>query len=60
MAFIMPRMVLTAAIPIPLPQEVKDKLDEWESNSKSVSVMITGKTGSGKSTLVSTLVGQEV
>ena len=60
MAFMMPRMVLTAAIPIPLPKEVKEKLDEWESNSKSVSVMITGKTGSGKSTLVNTLVGQEV
>ena len=38
---------------------LKAKVEEWEENSKSVSILVTGKTGTGKSTLINGIVGKE-
>ena len=36
------------------------KLMEWVHSSNSISIFVTGKTGSGKSTLVNALIGEDV
>ncbi len=43
-----------------LSKEIKYKLTEWIRSSRSVSIFVTGKTGSGKSTLVNALLGQKL
>ncbi len=48
-----------AGIP-PLSEAEKARIQEWISNSKSVRILVTGKTGVGKSTLVNALVGEYV
>ena len=39
---------------------ILEQIHEWIHSSKSVSIFLTGKTGSGKSTLVNALVGDQV
>ncbi len=39
---------------------LKARIAEWERKSKDISILITGKTGTGKSTLINGLVGREV
>ena len=39
---------------------LRARVEEWESNSKSLSILVTGKTGTGKSTLINGIVGREV
>ena len=39
---------------------ILEQISDWIHSSKSISIFLTGKTGSGKSTLVNTLVGQSV
>lgn len=41
-------------------KEILAEIHEWIRSSKSVSIFITGKTGSGKSTLVNALIGEIV
>ena len=36
------------------------KLAKWQDNSKSVKILITGKTGTGKSALINSITGLEV
>ena len=43
-----------------LPVVVEYQLDKWIDESKSVNIFITGKTGTGKTTLVNSLVGNIV
>ena len=43
-----------------LPIVVEAQLDKWIDDSKSVNIFITGKTGTGKTTLVNSLVGNIV
>ena len=43
-----------------LPALVKAELEEWLEESKSVNIFITGKTGTGKTTLVNGLMGRIV
>jgi energy-coupling factor transporter ATP-binding protein EcfA2 len=43
-----------------LPMVVEHKLDKWIDESKSVNIFITGKTGTGKTSLVNSLVGTMV
>ena len=43
-----------------LPTRVKTRLNEWIKSSSSVSIFVTGKAGTGKSTLVNGIVGSEV
>ena len=45
---------------IELSEEDKEKITQWISSSKSVRILVTGKTGVGKSTLVNALVGEYV
>jgi predicted GTPase len=40
-----------------LPQLIEKRLNDWIKNSSSVSVFVTGKTGTGKSTLVNGILG---
>ena len=35
-------------------------LEKWERNSKNINILVTGKTGTGKSTLINGIVGREV
>ena len=39
---------------------ILDQISEWVHSSKSISIFLTGKTGSGKSTLVNAIVGRSV
>lgn len=39
---------------------ILDQISEWVHSSKSISIFLTGKTGSGKSTLVNAIVGKSV
>lgn len=39
---------------------VRERLDDWRKNSSSINILITGKTGIGKSTLVNGLVGKKI
>ena len=43
-----------------LPTLIETRLNEWIKNSSSVSIFVTGKTGTGKSTLVNGIVGTAV
>ena len=39
---------------------VYKKLREWQEESNSINILITGKTGTGKSALINSIVGTEV
>ena len=39
---------------------LRARLREWERNSKKIDILVTGKTGTGKSTLINGIVGREV
>ena len=43
-----------------LPSIIATRLDEWIKKSSSVNIFVTGKTGTGKSTLINGIVGSEV
>ena len=43
-----------------LPQLIVTRLNDWIKNSSSVSIFVTGKTGTGKSTLVNGILGTAV
>ena len=43
-----------------LPSKIEQQMESWITNSTSVSIFITGKTGTGKSTLVNSIVGSVV
>lgn len=43
-----------------LPQRVEIRLQEWIQESTSVNIFVAGKTGTGKTTLINSLVGREV
>ena len=51
---------LQLAIGLKLIPYVKARIEEWESKSKDINILVTGKTGVGKSTLVNGIVGREV
>ncbi len=36
------------------------ELEEWDRDSNAISILITGKTGTGKSTLINSIVGQDI
>ena len=40
--------------------QICEEIDKWTEESNSVKIFVTGKTGTGKSTLVNGIVGQEV
>ena len=40
--------------------EIIDILTKWTEKSKSISILIAGKTGTGKSTLINAILGKEV
>ena len=40
-----------------LPHLIEERLNEWIQNSSSVNIFVTGKTGTGKSTLVNGVLG---
>ena len=39
---------------------INDVMNEWWGSSKSLKILITGKTGTGKSSLVNAIIGKEV
>ena len=41
-------------------QEIQEKLDEWLTTSVSVNILVSGKTGTGKSTLINGILGKKV
>lgn len=51
---------LEFAIGLKLIPYLRARIEEWESKSKSISILVTGKTGTGKSTLINGLIGREV
>ncbi len=51
---------LQLAIGLKLVPYLKARIEEWESKSKNINILVTGKTGVGKSTLVNGIVGREV
>ena len=43
-----------------LPENIQKELRDWVNNSSSVNIFATGQSGSGKSSLVNSLVGRDV
>ena len=43
-----------------LPTLIEERLNDWIKNSSSVNIFVTGKTGTGKSTLVNGIMGTAV
>ena len=43
-----------------LPEAIREELQEWLRSSEQISVLLGGRTGGGKSTLVNSLLGEEV
>ena len=41
-------------------RRAREKLEEWEKDSTSINILITGKTGTGKSKLINSIVGKEI
>lgn len=41
-------------------REILKKLEEWLTTSVSVNILVSGKTGAGKSTLINGIVGKKV
>lgn len=41
-----------------IPPDIDKKIEDWEKQSKSLSIFITGKTGTGKSCLVYKIIGK--
>ena len=41
-------------------QEIQKKLEEWICTSVSVNILVSGKTGAGKSTLINGIIGKKV
>ncbi len=51
---------LQLAIGLKLIPYLRARIEEWESKSKNINILVAGKTGVGKSTLVNGIVGREV
>lgn len=45
---------------LPIAKAAQESLDEWNRQSDTIKVLVTGKTGTGKSTLINAIVGETV